>query len=105
VLAVATAGAGGDVQPLIAAALALRDRGHETSFVGDASVARSLAPLGVETEVLAPELDLGPRLVSAIRDAMTATGGDLTAAGPIVRAAEVAQTVDEICRSEIRRRR
>jgi UDP:flavonoid glycosyltransferase YjiC (YdhE family) len=104
VLAVATAGAGGDLQPLIAAALALRDRGHETSFVGDASVARSLAPLGVETEVLAPELDLGPRLVSAIRDAMTATGGDLTAAGPIVRermsawAAEVAQTVAEIVR-------
>jgi UDP:flavonoid glycosyltransferase YjiC (YdhE family) len=104
VLVVATAGAGGDLQPLIAAALALRERGHETSFVGDASVARALDPLGVETEVLAPELDLGPRLVSAVRDAMTLTGADLTAAGPIVRermsawAAEAAQTVAEIVR-------
>jgi UDP:flavonoid glycosyltransferase YjiC (YdhE family) len=104
VLVVATAGAGGDLQPLIAAALALRERGHETSFVGDASVARSLDPLGVETELLAPELDLGPRLVSAIRDAMTVTGGDLRAAGPIVRermsawAAEVAQPVAEVVR-------
>jgi UDP:flavonoid glycosyltransferase YjiC (YdhE family) len=105
VLVVATAGAGGDLQPLVAAALALRERGHETVFVGDASVARSLGPLGVETEVLTSELDLGPRLVGAIRDAMTSTGGDLAAAGPIVRARmtawakEIALPVAEIART------
>jgi UDP:flavonoid glycosyltransferase YjiC (YdhE family) len=99
VLIVATAGAGGDLQPLTAAALELRSRGHEVVFAGDASVARALTPLGVETEVLAPELDLGPRLVAAIREAMTAADGDLVAAGPMVRqrmsswAAEVARPV------------
>src|SRR5947209_412436 len=104
VLVVATAGAGGDLQPLVAAALALRERGHETVFVGDASVARSLVPLGVETETLASELDLGPRLVGAVREAMTSTGGDLAAAGPIVRARmtawakEVARPVAEVVR-------
>lgn len=104
VLVVATAGAGGDLQPLISAALALRERGHETAFVGDASVARSLGPLGVQTKVLAPELDLGPRLVGAIREAMTSADGDLATAGPLVRASmtdwaqEVARSVDEIVR-------
>ncbi|HEU5002568.1 MAG TPA: nucleotide disphospho-sugar-binding domain-containing protein [Actinomycetota bacterium] len=104
-LVIATAGAGGDLQPLVAAALALRERGHETVFVGDASVARSLGPLGIETEVLASELDLGPRLVGAVRDAMSSTGGDLAAAGPIVRARmtawaeEVALPVAEIART------
>ena len=104
VLIVATAGAGGDLQPLVAAALALRERGHETVFVGDTSVARSLGPLGVETEILASEFDLGPRLVGAIRDAMTSTGGDLGAAGPIVRehmtawAEQVAGSVAEVVR-------
>lgn len=84
-LVVATAGAGGDLQPLVATALALRDRGHETRFLGDASVERSLRPLGVGTEVLPSELDLGPFLVAAIRDAMDAVEGDAAAAGPMVR--------------------
>jgi hypothetical protein len=107
VLVVATAGAGGDLQPLVAAALALRDLDYETAFVGDASVARSLQPLRIETEVLAPELDLGPRLVGTIRDAMTATGGHLGAAGPIVRermsewAREAARPVAEIARERL----
>src|SRR5207247_8982435 len=83
-LVVATAGAGGDLPPLIAAALALRDRGHETFFVADRSVEHTLAGLGVEVRVLPSELDLGPRLVAAIREAMAATGGDLGAAGPLV---------------------
>ncbi len=83
-LVVATGGAGGDLQPLIAAALALRDRGHEVWFAGDASVQRALAGLGPAVEVLPAELDLGPRLVAAVGDAMAATGGDLVAAGPIV---------------------
>jgi UDP:flavonoid glycosyltransferase YjiC (YdhE family) len=81
---VATGGAGGDLQPLVAAALALRDRGHEALFVGDASVGRALAGTGFAVEVLPAELDLGPRLATAVKDAMAAAGGDLRAAGPVV---------------------
>src|SRR2546427_685335 len=84
IMVAATAGAGGDLQPLVSAALALRDRGHELMVLGDRSVERSLAGLEVRTEVLPPELDLGPTLGSAIRDAMAATDGDLVRAGPIV---------------------
>ncbi|TMD84407.1 MAG: UDP-N-acetylglucosamine--N-acetylmuramyl-(pentapeptide) pyrophosphoryl-undecaprenol N-acetylglucosamine transferase, partial [Chloroflexi bacterium] len=40
ILIVATGGAGGDLPPLAAASLALRDRGHDTIFVGDAAVQR-----------------------------------------------------------------
>lgn len=85
ILVVATAGAGGDLQPLVAAALALRARGHETDFVGDRSVQRSLRELGIEAETLPPQLDVGPRLSGVVRDAMTATNGDVEAAGPIVQ--------------------
>jgi len=81
---VATGGAGGDLQPLIAAGLALRERDHEIFFVGDASVDLALRGMGIEVEVLPANLDLGPRLIDAIRAAMSATGGDLVAAGPIV---------------------
>jgi UDP:flavonoid glycosyltransferase YjiC (YdhE family) len=84
-LVVATAGAGGDLQPLMAAAFALRDRGHEVAVVGDGSVERSVAPLGLQVETLPPELDLGPTLISAIREAVAATGGDAAAAGPVVQ--------------------
>src|SRR6266508_3097218 len=83
-LVVATAGAGGDLQPLIASAMGLRDRGHETVFLGDPSVRRSLGGLGLEVRVLPEELDLGPWLIAAVREAMAATGGDAGAAGPIV---------------------
>jgi UDP:flavonoid glycosyltransferase YjiC (YdhE family) len=83
-LVLATAGAGGDLQPLVAAAMALRRRGHETPFLGDSSVERSLAGLGVEVQALPSSLDLGPRLGDTIREAMAATGGDLGAAGPLV---------------------
>jgi UDP:flavonoid glycosyltransferase YjiC (YdhE family) len=94
VLVVATAGAGGDLQPLIAAALALGNRGHELNVLGDRSVERSLAGLKLNTEVFPPELDLGPALGGAIRDAMAATDGDLGAAGPIVRERMKAWAID-----------
>lgn len=84
VLIAATAGAGGDLQPLLALAVALRDRRHEVSLVGDRSVARSVDGLGMEADTLPPEHDLGPALVAAVRDAMTESGGDATRAGPIV---------------------
>src|SRR5512135_1994042 len=68
ILILATAGAGGDLQPLIAAALGLRQRGHELIFVGDGSVSRAIQPVGIDTIVAPSELDLGPRLIGAIRD-------------------------------------
>jgi len=94
VLVVATAGAGGDLQPLMAAASALGNRGHELTVLGDRSVERSSAGLKMKSEVLPPELDLGPALGGAIRDAMAATGGDLGAAGPIVQERMRAWAID-----------
>jgi UDP:flavonoid glycosyltransferase YjiC (YdhE family) len=85
ILFVATAGAGGDLQPLVAAALALTARGHNVELLGDRTVERSATGLGMGLTTLPPELDLGPALIGAIRDAMTATGGDLHAAGPLVQ--------------------
>jgi hypothetical protein len=85
ILIVATAGAGGDLPPLVAASMALRERGHDTIFIGDAAVRRILEPLHVEVEVLRKELDLGPRLAGTIQDAMQATGGNLEAAGPLLQ--------------------
>ena len=85
ILVVATAGAGGDLQPLVAAALALRTRGHEVSILGDRSVDRVVASIGVSVRTLPPDLDLGPALIAAIREAMNAAGGDLHAAGPLVQ--------------------
>jgi len=106
-LVLATGGAGGDLQPLIAASLALRDRGHEAIFVGDRSAERVLTGLELDVRVLPKRFDLGPRLVTAIGDAMQATGGDLSAAGPLVEermagwAGEVAVSVSRLV-SEIR---
>lgn len=85
VLIVATGGAGGDLPPLVAAALAIRERGHETAFVGDASVQRTLSPLGVSVDVLPRELDLGPRMGAVVQEAMQATSGDLAKAGPMLQ--------------------
>jgi UDP:flavonoid glycosyltransferase YjiC (YdhE family) len=98
-LFVATAGAGGDLPPLISAAFGLRQNGHEVMFLGDHAVTRQVRELGFESEALPSELDLGPRLAAAIRDAMASTGGDLGAAGRIVGermgvwATETAETV------------
>jgi UDP:flavonoid glycosyltransferase YjiC (YdhE family) len=83
-LIVAIGGAGGDLQPLVAAALAVRERGHRIAFIGDRSVGRALSDLQVEVQVLPAEHDLGPRLAGAVRDAMATTGGDIVAAGPMV---------------------
>src|SRR5207248_2937168 len=80
----AIGGAGGDLPPLIAASLGLRDRNHEILFLGDRSVARTLGVLGLEGRVLPEVLDLGPRLGAAIREAMGAARGDLEGAGPLV---------------------
>lgn len=70
ILVLATAGAGGDLQPLIAAGVGLRQRGHQLTFLGDATVVAELSPLGFETAVLPPEHDLGPQLIAAIKDSL-----------------------------------
>jgi UDP:flavonoid glycosyltransferase YjiC (YdhE family) len=54
-------------------------------FLGDASVGHALSPLGVSVDVLPPELDLGPRLSGAVREAMNNSRGDLVAAGLAVQ--------------------
>jgi UDP:flavonoid glycosyltransferase YjiC (YdhE family) len=85
-LIVAVGGAGGDLQPLVAAALAVRERRHRVSFIGDSSVGRALSDLGLDVQVQSSEHNPGPRLAGVIRDAMAATGGDIIAAGWIVGA-------------------
>jgi len=67
ILVLATAGAGGDLQPLITAALALRKRQNRLVLLGDASVTAAVRGLGFETAVAPPESDLGPRLVATIK--------------------------------------
>lgn len=83
-LVVAIGGAGGDLPPLIAAALELRSHGHEVTFIGDSSVGGVLAGAGLEVQVLPPAFDLGPRLAAAVRTAMERTGGDVSAGGAVV---------------------
>ena len=56
-------------------------------FLGDASVESSLRGSGIEVQPLPPTLDLGPRLIGAIRAAMDATRGDAAAAGELVQEA------------------
>ncbi len=68
IVVLATGGAGGDLQPLVAAALGLTGRGHQLFFIGDPAVARAIQPLGLDTAVLPSDLDLGPRILAAIRD-------------------------------------
>jgi UDP:flavonoid glycosyltransferase YjiC (YdhE family) len=71
ILTLATAGAGGDLQPLIAVTLELLRRGHQIRVLGDNSVASTIKDLGIETIVLPPTYDFGPRLIAAIRDGQT----------------------------------
>lgn len=77
----AIGGAGGDLQPLVAAALGVCDRAHQIALVGDRFVGRALSRLGVDVQVLPSEFNRGPRLAGAIRNAIAATGGEIVAAG------------------------
>ena len=82
ILVIATGGAGGDLQPLLAVTLGLRKRGHELVFFGDTTVAAALRGTDIETIVAEPEHDLGPRLIAAIKEGQ---GLALTAQGELVR--------------------
>src|SRR5437764_13193660 len=81
-LVVATAGAGGDLQPLVAAALALKDQGHELVFLGEDAVARLVGPLGIDARTLPREAALGPRLANLVRAATAAAGGSARLCDP-----------------------
>ncbi len=59
VLVLAMGGAGGDLQPLMAAAVGLLERGHRVAFVGDAAVARTVARRGITCTEIPPEQDMG----------------------------------------------
>ena len=54
----------------------MRARGHEVSLIGDGDVARTAAHMGFAAEAMAPEYDLGPALVGAVRNAMSQAEGD-----------------------------
>ncbi len=101
IFVLATAGAGGDLQPLIAAALGLRKRGHWVMIFGDASVQAAVRDLGIETTVSAPEHDLGPRLIAAIKESQ---GLEPSAQGEAVRqrmavwSTELSQVVQRLLR-------
>lgn len=55
----ATAGAGGDLQPLMAASLGMLKRGHHLVFLGDDAVARAVTPLGIACSPIPEKLDMG----------------------------------------------
>ncbi len=81
IMVLATAGAGGDLQPLVAVTLGLVKRGHEIVVVGDQSVADALQSLGIRALTMPPAYDFGPRLIAAIRDGQ---GLEPTAQGELV---------------------
>src|SRR6266566_3082337 len=68
IIILATAGAGGDLQPLLAVAFGLRQRGHQLVIFGDTTVAAALRGMGIETICAAPEHDLGPRLIALSKE-------------------------------------
>jgi UDP:flavonoid glycosyltransferase YjiC (YdhE family) len=58
-IVLATAGAGGDLQPLMAAALRMQQRGHHLAFLGDEAVAQAVTTLGISCRPIPEELDMG----------------------------------------------
>jgi UDP:flavonoid glycosyltransferase YjiC (YdhE family) len=101
ILVLATAGAGGDLQPLIASTLGLLERGHEILVVGDNSVASAVKDLGIETAVSPPACDFGPRLIAAIRDGQglePAAQGELIQQRMAAWASELAPIVENLIR-------
>jgi UDP:flavonoid glycosyltransferase YjiC (YdhE family) len=67
VLVLAMGGAGGDLQPLMAAAIGLLERRHRVAFVGDAAVARTVGSRGITCTEIPPEQDMGRILGGVFR--------------------------------------
>lgn len=70
-LVLPAAGAGGDLQPLLALIYRIRERGHDLVVFGNPAVASDVASFNVETVLCAPEHDLGPRLIAARNDTIS----------------------------------
>ncbi len=101
ILVLATAGAGGDLQPLVAVTLGLIERGHEILVFGDNSVESAIKDLGIEIAVSPPAYDFGPRLISAIRDGQglePAAQGELVQQRTAAWASELAARVQSLIR-------
>ncbi|HEV2218337.1 MAG TPA: nucleotide disphospho-sugar-binding domain-containing protein [Candidatus Dormibacteraeota bacterium] len=60
--------------------------GREVALIGDQATANVARGLGIESESLPGDLDLGPFLAGAIRQAMVEAGGDHARAGALVDA-------------------
>lgn len=67
-LIVATNEGGGDIQPLLAITAGLLARGHHVTAFGDAAVPPKMAPLGISTIVVPPELALGAAIADRARE-------------------------------------
>jgi UDP:flavonoid glycosyltransferase YjiC (YdhE family) len=67
VLVLAMGGAGGDLQPLMAATAGLLERGHRVAFVGDAAVAQTAAQRGIACTEIPPEQDMGRILAGVFK--------------------------------------
>lgn len=101
VLVLATAGAGGDLQPLIAVTLGLIERGHEILVLGDTTVASAIQDLSIETIILPPAYDFGPRLIAAIREGQAldpAAQGNLVQQRTAAWSSELAAVVQPLLR-------
>ena len=59
VLVLAMGWGGGHLQPLMAAAVGLLERGHRVAFVGDDAVGRTVAQRGITCTEIPPEQDMG----------------------------------------------
>ncbi len=71
VLALASAGAGGDLQPLLALVSQLHKRGHRVLLFGGREVASAVSGVGIGTLASRPELDLGPRFIAMRQETMS----------------------------------
>jgi UDP:flavonoid glycosyltransferase YjiC (YdhE family) len=103
ILVLATAGAGGDLQPLLAVALGLHQRGHKLIFFGDTTVAATLKSMGIETIGAAPEHDLGPRLLALGKERQgldLAAQADLTRRRLAMWSQELAPAVEGLLRQQ-----
>ena len=64
----ATWGSLGDLHPLLALGLALRDRGHETIFATTENYRETIESLGLLFHPLRPELPTDPDLLKRVMD-------------------------------------
>lgn len=71
IFVLATGGAGGDLQPLIATMRGLFLSGHDVTMFGDSLAAKSVQDLAIKTIVSSPEYDLGPYVVAMLHKSLT----------------------------------